>query len=234
MSGKKRGSGGRRQLKVRVKTAKGRRISSSRWLNRQLNDPYVSQARREGMRSRAAYKLLELDEKYQIFRPGHVVVDLGCAPGGWSQVAAGRTNSNGLLAHQPTGKVIALDMIEMPPIDGVSFLQRDIQSEGSASEILVLAEGGVDAVVSDMAAPSTGHAGTDHLRIMALCEAAAELSFDLLNPDGAFVAKVLAGGTEGSLLAVLKTRFKKIHHAKPDASRSDSSEKYVVALEYRG
>ena len=233
MSGKSRGSSGRRQLKVRVKTAKGRRISSSRWLSRQLNDQYVSQARREGMRSRAAYKLIELDEKYQMFRPGHVVVDLGCAPGGWSQVAVVRTNSNGLVPNQPSGKVIALDMIEMPPIDGVCFLHRDIQFEESASEILALAGGGVDAVVSDMAASSTGHAGTDHLRIMALCEAAAELSFELLKPDGVFVAKVLAGGTEGSLLAVLKTRFKKIHHAKPEASRADSSEKYVVALGYR-
>ncbi|MCE2521984.1 MAG: RlmE family RNA methyltransferase [Rhodobacteraceae bacterium] len=232
--GKDRNSANSRKLTVRVRKAKGRRTSSHRWLNRQLNDPFVARARREGMRSRAAFKLEELDDKFRLFRPGFSVVDLGGAPGGWAQVAASRVNSNGCVPGAPKGRVISVDLKEMEPIDGVEFLQLDLRSEQAASRILQLSHGCVDAVISDMAEPATGHTKTDHLRIMALCEAAAQLSCDLLNGDGGFVAKVLAGGTEHRLLAELRSRFRSVRHAKPKASRSESSEKYVVALGYFG
>ena len=223
-----------RNLKVRVKKSKGRKTSSYRWLNRQLNDPFVARARREGLRSRAAFKLEELDGKYRLFRPGQSVVDLGCAPGGWAQVAAKGVNSDGRRKDMPGGRVISVDLREMDPIEGVEFLLLDLRSDEAASRILQLAEGRVDSVISDMAASATGHAKTDHLRTMALCETAAELSFDLLKDGGTFVAKVLAGGTESGLLAELRSKFTCVHHAKPKASRSESSEKYVVALGYCG
>ena len=223
-----------RNLKVRVKKSKGRRTSSYRWLNRQLNDPFVARARREGLRSRAAFKLEEMDGKYRLFRPGQSVVDLGCAPGGWAQVAAKGVNSDGRRKNVPGGRVISVDLREMDPIEGVEFLLLDLRSDEAASRILQLAEGRVDSVISDMAASATGHAKTDHLRTMALCETAAELAFDLLNDGGTFVAKVLAGGTESGLLAELRSKFTCVHHAKPKASRSESSEKYVVALGYCG
>ena len=223
-----------RNLKVRVKKSKGRRTSSYRWLNRQLNDPFVARARREGLRSRAAFKLEELDGKYGLFRPGQSVVDLGSAPGGWAQVATKGVNSDGRRKHMPGGRVISADLKEMDPIEGVEFLLLDLRSEEAASRLLQLAEGRVNSVISDMAASATGHAKTDHLRTMALCETAAELSFDLLKDGGIFVAKVLAGGTESDLLAELRSKFTCVHHAKPKASRSESSEKYVVALGYCG
>ena len=219
---------------MRVKKSKGRRTSSYRWLNRQLNDPFVARARREGLRSRAAFKLEEMDGKYRLFRPGQSVVDLGCAPGGWAQVAAKGVNSDGRRKNVPGGRVISVDLREMDPIEGVEFLLLDLRSDEAASRILQLAEGRVDSVISDMAASATGHAKTDHLRTMALCETAAELAFDLLNDGGTFVAKVLAGGTESGLLAELRSKFTCVHHAKPKASRSESSEKYVVALGYCG
>ena len=223
-----------RNLKVRVKKSKGRRTSSYRWLNRQLNDPFVARARREGMRSRAAFKLEELDGKYGLFKPGQSVVDLGSAPGGWAQVATKGVNSDGRRKDVPGGRVISVDLKEMDPIEGVEFLLLDLRSEEAASRLLQLAEGRVNSVISDMAASATGHAKTDHLRTMALCETAAELSFDLLKDGGLFVAKVLAGGTENGLLAELRAKFTCVHHAKPKASRSESSEKYVVALGYCG
>ena len=232
--GKDHSSSKSRNLKVRVKKSKGRRSSSYRWLNRQLNDPFVARARREGLRSRAAFKLEELDGKFRLFRPGQSVVDLGSAPGGWAQVATKGVNSDGRRKDVPCGRVISVDLKEMDPIEGVDFLQLDLRSEDAASRILDLAGSRVDSMISDMAASATGHAKTDHLRTMALCETAAELSFELLNAGGTFVAKVLAGGTESGLLAELRSKFTCVHHAKPKASRPESSEKYVVALGYCG
>ncbi len=234
MTRRKSGAGGNRTLTVRVKKSKGRRTSSYRWLSRQLNDPYVARARAEGYRSRAAYKLQELDERYGLLQPGNLVVDLGCTPGGWSQIAAARINSAGTRRGLPVGRVIAVDLNEMEPLEGVEFLQMDIRSEDAPGAIVDHAGGPVDLVISDMAAPATGHASTDHLRVVALCEIAASFAEEVLKEGGCFVAKVLAGGTESGLLADLKSKFERVHHAKPKASRSGSSEKYVVALRYRG
>ncbi len=219
-----------RRLKQRVRSARGRRGSSTRWLERQLNDPYVARARAENRRSRAAYKLLELDKRYGLLRAGMRVADLGAAPGGWSQVAAEIVGSR---PDDPL--VLAVDVTEMDPIAGVRFLQHDITGpDASAAIIDALAGCKADIVLSDMAAPATGHRGTDHLRIVALVEAAAQLAFEILAPGGAFVAKVLQGGTEGQLLARLKTDFAKVVHAKPPASRSGSAETYLVATGFRG
>ncbi len=226
-------SGGRRHLSVRVRKARGRKISSYRWLSRQLNDPFVRQARLDGLRSRAAYKLAELDDRYRFLAPGKLVADLGCHPGGWTQIAVERVNANARLAGKPVGRVLGLDIREMEPVEGAEFMVLDLQSEPASQLIREWCPDGIDAVLSDMAAPATGHAQTDHLRIMALCEAAAEMSFDLLVEGGSFVAKVLAGGTEQHLLGQLKSRFERVHHAKPRSSRASSSEKYVVALGFR-
>lgn len=225
---------GQRDLKVRVKTAKGRKLSSKLWLERQLNDPYVARAKREGYRGRAAYKILELDDKYGFLVPGARVVDLGCAPGGWCQVAARRVNALGEMSGKPVGRVIGVDLQEIDPIAGAEIHVLDFLSDGADDKVKAWLGGPADVVMSDMAASSSGHKSTDHLRIVALVEAAAELAFDVLEPGGTFVAKVLAGGAESEMQATLKRNFTKVANVKPPASRSDSSEKFVVATGFRG
>ncbi|WP_282601674.1 RlmE family RNA methyltransferase [Paracoccus sp. PARArs4] len=225
---------GQRDLRVRVKTAKGRKLSSKLWLERQLNDPYVQRAKREGYRGRAAYKILELDEKYRFLVPGARVVDLGCAPGGWCQVAVARTNALGEKSGKKIGRVLGLDLQEVDPIAGAEIHQLDFLSDGADDLVKEWLGGPADVVMSDMAAASSGHKGTDHLRIVALVEAAAQLAFDVLEPGGTFVAKVLAGGAETEMQALLKRNFEKVANVKPPASRSDSSEKFVVALGFKG
>ena len=239
MTGKGRGKGkspskgpggGQRLLKVRVKTAAKRSVSSARWLERQLNDPYVAASKREGFRSRAAYKLIEIDDKYKILKPGQRVVDLGAAPGGWSQVAADRVKS-----IDGRGQVVAIDYLGMEPLAGVEIVELDFTDETAEEKLKsLLRDGGADVVLSDMAAPTVGHAKTDHLRIMGLAEAAAVFACEVLAPGGAFVCKVFQGGTEKDLLDILKTSFAVVRHVKPPASRSDSAELYVVATGFRG
>jgi 23S rRNA (uridine2552-2'-O)-methyltransferase len=208
----------------------GNRTPSSRaWLERQLNDPYVQQAKRDGYRSRATYKLIELDDRYRLFKPGGRVIDLGAAPGGWSQIAAQRVGST-----TGRGKVVAIDLLPMDPIAGVDFLQLDFMAPEAPERLIEMLGDRADVVMSDMAANATGHKRTDHLKIMGLAETAAEFARDLLAPGGAFVAKVLQGGTEGTLLADLKRDFATVRHVKPAASRSDSAELYVLATGYRG
>jgi 23S rRNA (uridine2552-2'-O)-methyltransferase len=229
------GSGrGRRDLRVRVKTAKGRKISSTRWLERQLNDPYVARARDEGYRSRAAYKLTGIDDKVRFLVPGARVVDLGAAPGGWCQVAVARVNALGAQRGKPVGRVLGLDLQEMEPIPGAELRVLDFLAEGADAEVRDWLGGRADAVISDMAPASSGHPGTDHLRIMALCEAATDLATGVLVPGGTFVAKVLGGGADASLVARLNRAFTRVAHVKPPASRSESSEKFVVATGFRG
>ncbi len=225
---------GQRDLKVKVKTARGRKLSSTLWLERQLNDPYVARAKREGYRGRAAFKIIDLDDKYRFLVPGARVVDLGCAPGGWCQVAVQRVNALGEKGGKAVGRVIGLDLQEMEPIAGCELHQLDFMEDGADDKVKGWLGGPADVVMSDMAASASGHKQTDHMRIMALCEAAAELAFDVLEPGGTFVAKVLAGGAEGGLQALLKQRFKKVANVKPGASRADSSEKFVVATGFRG
>lgn len=225
---------GQRDLKVKVKTARGRKLSSTLWLERQLNDPYVARAKRDGYRGRAAYKILELDDKYRFLVPGARVVDLGCAPGGWCQVAARRVNALGEKSGKAVGRIIGLDLQEMEPIAGCELHQLDFMEDGADDKVKTWLGGPADVVMSDMAASASGHKQTDHMRIIALCEAAAELAFDVLEPGGTFVAKVLAGGAEGTLQQTLKQRFKKVSNVKPGASRSDSSEKFVVATGFKG
>lgn len=221
---------GKRSLVVKVKSAKGRKTSSTRWLQRQLNDPYVQRAKDEGLRSRAAYKLTEIDDQFKLIRPGMTVIDLGAAPGGWSQVAAKRTNS---IAGK--GQVVAIDITDIEFIPGVEFFHLDFMDD-RAPELLraALKDGAADIVLSDMAAPSTGHKNTDHLRIIGLAEAALEFAVEVLKPEGAFLAKVLQGGTEHELLTMMKKNFKKTRHVKPEASRADSSELYVMATGFKG
>jgi len=219
-----------RDLKVRVKTSKGRKIGSTLWLQRQLNDPYVAKAKAEGMRSRAAYKLIELNERYSLLRKGMRVVDLGAAPGGWSLVAApivGTTASNPL--------IVGIDYLDMDPIEGVVLLKKDF-NDPDAPDALIAALGGhkPDIVMSDMAAPTTGHRATDHLRIMQLVELAADFAINVLAPGGSFVAKVFQGGTEHELLHTLKRHFNQTLHAKPPASRQGSAESYLVAKGFKG
>ena len=223
-----RGRGGGRDLKVRVRTGKGRTVASKLWLERQLNDPYVARAKREGFRSRAAYKLAEIDEKFRILKPGASVVDLGAAPGGWSQVASARVG-----AQAGRGRVVAIDILDMPPLPGVEFLHLDFLDPEAPDRLKAMTAGPVDVVLSDMAANATGHRKTDHLRIMGLAEAAAMFAREVLKPGGAFLAKVLQGGTEGVLLADLKRDFATVKHVKPAASRSDSAELYVLATGFR-
>jgi 23S rRNA (uridine2552-2'-O)-methyltransferase len=221
--------GGQRQLHVRLKGARKHTASSQRWLERQLNDPYVAAAQREGRRSRAAFKLSEIDDKHHFLKPGKRVVDLGAAPGGWSQVAAERTQS---VAGK--GQVVALDISPMEPLPGVEVIHLDFMAEDAEDRLKAhLREGRADVVLSDMAAPTIGHARTDHLRIMGLAEAAAQFAFDVLDPGGAFLAKVLQGGTERELLDLLKRKFATVRHVKPPASRADSAELYVLAMGYR-
>ncbi|MCB1516149.1 MAG: RlmE family RNA methyltransferase [Hyphomicrobiaceae bacterium] len=226
----KRPGSGSRQLKTRVKTARGRSTSSTRWLQRQLNDPYVARAKAEGWRSRAAFKLIEMNEKHHLLHPGQRIVDLGCAPGGWLQVAAKETGST-----DENPLIVGIDYLEMEPVPGSIILQKDFTDE-DAPDMLVEALGGhkVDLVLSDMAAPTTGHKATDHLRIIALVEMAADFACDVLKPGGAFVAKVFQGGTEHQLLGELKKRFDTTFHAKPPASRKDSAEAYLIAKGFKG
>lgn len=225
---------GQRDLKVKVKTARGRKLSSTRWLQRQLNDPYVKRAQAEGYRGRAAYKILELDEKFRFLVPGARVVDLGCAPGGWCQVAVKRVNALGEKTGKAVGRVLGIDLQEVEPIAGAEIHQLDFMSDGADDQVKTWLGGKAEVVMSDMAAAASGHKQTDHLRIMALCEAAAYFAFDVLEQGGTFVAKVLAGGAEGELQKLLKQKFEKVANVKPPASRSDSSEKFVVATGYRG
>jgi 23S rRNA (uridine2552-2'-O)-methyltransferase len=219
----------KRPLKVRVKAGKIRSLSSKLWLDRQLNDPYVGRAKREGFRSRAAYKLIEIDDKQHLLKSGARVVDLGAAPGGWSQVAAKRVG-----AGEGRGRVIALDLLEMPPIPGVEFIHLDFLETAGPGRIKDLLGGPADVVLSDMAANATGHRKTDHLKIMALAETAADFACEVLAPGGAFLCKVLQGGTEAALLAGLKREFASVKHVKPSASRSDSAELYLLATGFRG
>ncbi len=225
---------GERDLKVNVKTARGRKLSSTRWLQRQLNDPYVRRARAEGYRGRAAFKILELDEKYRFLVPGARVVDLGCAPGGWCQVAVTRVNALGEKSGKAQGTVLGIDLQEVEPIAGAEIHQLDFLEEGADAQVKAWLGGHADVVMSDMAAASSGHKQTDHLRIIHLCETAAYFAFDVLDEGGTFVAKVLAGGAEGELQKLLKTAFTKVVNVKPPASRADSSEKFVVATGFRG
>lgn len=225
---------GERDLRVKVKSARGRKLSSTRWLERQLNDPYVRRAKAEGYRGRAAYKILELDDKFRFLVPGARVVDLGCAPGGWCQVAVRRVNALGEKKGKAVGRVLGVDLQEVDPIPGAEIHQLDFMEDGADDKVKDWLGGKADVVMSDMAAASSGHKQTDHLRIVALCEAAAELAFDVLEEGGTFVAKVLAGGAEGALQTLLKQRFDKVANVKPPASRSDSSEKFVVATGFRG
>ena len=231
---KKTSGRGTRELKVRVKSAKGRKLSSTRWLERQLNDPYVRRAKAEGYRGRAAFKILELDDKYRFLVPGARVVDLGCAPGGWCQVAVARVNALGEKSGKAVGRVLGVDLQAVEPIAGAEIHVLDFLEEGADGRVKDWLGGKADVVMSDMAAAASGHKQTDHLRIVALCGAAAELAFDVLEPGGTFVAKVLAGGAEGSLQSLLKQRFDKVANVKPPASRADSSEKFVVATGFRG
>jgi 23S rRNA (uridine2552-2'-O)-methyltransferase len=225
---------GQRDLKVKVKTARGRKLSSTLWLQRQLNDPYVALAKREGYRGRAAFKILELDDKYRFLVPGARVIDLGSAPGGWSQVAVKRVNALGERSGKRVGRVIGLDLQEVEPIAGSEQHVLDFMADDADERVKEWLGGRADVVMSDMAASSSGHKQTDHLRIIALCEAAAYLAFDVLDEGGTFVAKVLAGGAEGELQKLLKQRFTKVVNVKPPASRADSSEKFVVATGFRG
>ena len=235
MSGKSENNSGRgqRDLKVKVKKAKGKTVSQMRWLERQLNDPYIKRAQTLGYRSRAAFKILELDDKYRFLVPGARVVDLGCAPGGWCQVAVRRTNALGIRKSKEVGHVLGVDLQEIDPIPGVEIHQLDFLAEDADGKVKNWLNGFADVVMSDMAAASSGHKKTDHLRIIALCEAAAYFAFDVLETGGTFVAKVLAGGAESDLQKILKQRFTKVVNLKPPASRSDSSEKFVVAIGYR-
>ncbi|HWU91654.1 MAG TPA: RlmE family RNA methyltransferase [Sphingomicrobium sp.] len=210
---------------TRLKSAKGRKVSSTRWLERQLNDPYVKRAKAENYRSRAAYKLLELDEKFGLLRGVKAVIDLGIAPGGWSQVVRRKV---------PHAAVVGIDLLPTDPIDGVVILQMDFMAEDAPARLKEALGGPADLVLSDMAANTVGHPQTDHLRTMGLVEAGLEFATEVLRPGGAFIAKVLAGGTDNALLAELKRHFATVKHAKPPASRKDSSEWYVIAQGFKG
>ena len=214
-----------RSLKQRVKTGKGRTLSSKMWLERQLNDPYVQRAKREGYRSRAAFKLVEIDDKYRILKKGARVVDLGAAPGGWSQVAAKRIGEG--------GRIVAIDLLDIEPIAGVDFVQLDFLDPAAPDELKARLGGEADVVLTDMAANATGHRKTDHIKIVALVEAAAEFAREVLKPGGAFLAKVIQGGTEPALMAQLKKDFATVRHVKPAASRADSAELYLLATGFR-
>ena len=211
---------------ARLKDEKRRTLSSRTWLERQISDPYVARAKREGLRSRAAYKLAEIDDKYRVLRQGVRVVDLGAAPGGWSEIAARRVGAK--------GRVIALDFLEMKPIPGVEFLKLDFLDDTAPARLKAMLGGKADVVLSDMAANTTGHHQTDHLRIMALAEAAVAFASEVLASGGTFLCKVLQGGTEAALLSELKRDFASVKHVKPPASRSDSAELYLLARGFRG
>jgi 23S rRNA (uridine2552-2'-O)-methyltransferase len=211
---------------ARLKDQKSRKLSSRAWLERQLSDPYVARAKRDGLRSRAAYKIIEIDDKYRVFKSGARVVDLGAAPGGWSEIATKRVGAK--------GRIIALDILDMKPIPGVEFLHLDFLDNAAPNRLKELLGGPADVVLSDMAANTTGHRQTDHLRIMALAEAAVQFAREVLAPGGVFLCKVLQGGTEANLLAELKRDFESVKHVKPPASRTDSAELYLLARGFRG
>jgi 23S rRNA (uridine2552-2'-O)-methyltransferase len=217
------------RLHVTVKSAGKRKLSSKLWLERQLNDPYVVKAKAQGYRSRAAFKLLEIDDKYRLLKPGMTVVDLGAAPGGWSQIAAKRVG-----AADGKGKVVAIDLLEMPEIPGVTFAQLDFLAEDAPEKLIAMMGGRADVVMSDMAANTTGHRKTDQLRMVGLVETAAAFATDVLNRGGTFVAKVFQSGADAELLAQLKRDFSSVRHVKPASSRQDSSERYVLATGFRG
>ena len=224
-----RGGGGRR-LAVKLRTAKGRKLASTRWLTRQLNDPYVIEAKRKGYRSRAAFKLIEIDDKHRLLKPGMVVLDLGAAPGGWSQVAAERVG-----ATEGSGQVVAVDVVDIEPLPGVTPLKLDVNEAGSFDRIRAALKGArAGVVLSDMAPATTGHRGTDHLRVVALVESALDVAEGVLAPGGAFLAKVFQGGAGSELMARLKCSFAKVSHVKPKASRPESPEVYVLATGFRG
>ena len=229
MTGGGSGHEGGRALKTRVRTARKRTLASTLWLERQLNDPFVAQAKREGYRSRAAYKLTEIAEKYALFRPGQRIVDLGAAPGGWSQVAA-----HAVEAADGKGRVVAIDLLPVDAIAGVEFEVMDFHAPDAPERLKTRLGGLADGVMSDMAANATGHRKTDHLRIVGLAELAADFAASVLAPGGFFLAKVLQGGSEGELLARLKRDFAVVRHLKPKASRADSAELYVLATGFRG
>lgn len=222
------GVGGSREVTVRVKTARGRTSSSQRWLERQLNDPYVVESKRQGYRSRAAFKIIQLDERFKFLRPGARVLDLGAAPGGWTQIAVARVGA------PDRGTVVGLDILPVEPIAGALLIEADFMAEDVPARLKAALGGPVDVVLSDMAAPTTGHSKTDHLRIVGLCEAAFDFALEVLAPDGTFVAKVFQGGSETALLARMKQAFRSVRHAKPPASRAESAETYVVATGFRG
>ena len=227
MSDRRGGTGGLRgDLKQRVKTGRGRTLSQKRWLERQLNDPYVARAKREGFRSRAAFKLIEIDERFHLLKPGQRIVDLGAAPGGWSQVAAKKLGE--------AGRIVGIDLLEIEPMPGATFVTLDFLDPSAPGLLTELLGGRADLVLSDMAANTTGHKKTDHLRIIGLAETAAAFAREILAPGGAYLAKVFQGGAEGGLLAELKRDFAVVRHVKPAASRADSSELYVLATGFRG
>jgi 23S rRNA (uridine2552-2'-O)-methyltransferase len=229
------------RMHVTVKTGGKRKLSSKLWLERQLNDPYVAQAKRDGYRSRAAYKLLEIDDKYHFLKPGQSVVDLGAAPGGWSQIAArrvgavdGKETGKGMAKGMAKGRVVAIDLLEMPDIAGVTFAQLDFHANDAPERLTAMLGGRADVVMSDMAANTTGHRKTDQLRILGLVEDAAAFACEVLNPGGTFLAKVFQSGADAELQAQLKRDFSSVRHVKPSASRQDSSERYVLAMGFRG
>ncbi len=226
MTNKKPGTAREGSLKVRVKTSRKRTISSTLWLQRQLNDPYVMRAKKEGLRSRAAYKLIEMDERYHLLKPGQKILDLGAAPGGWSQYAIKKVGAN--------GRVIGIDLLDIDPIPGVEFTIMDFLEEDAPDRLKDMLGGLADGVMSDMAANTTGHKKTDHLKIIGLAELAIHFATEVLAPGGFFVAKVFQGGTEGELLTLLKRDFKTVRHVKPEASRAGSAELYVLATGFRG
>lgn len=218
-----------RRATVRVKTARGRTVSSQRWLQRQLNDPYVAEAKKRGYRSRAAFKLLQLDDQFRFLKPGARVVDLGAAPGGWTQVSVERVK-----AGKGTGVVVGIDITPVEPVPGATVIAKDFYDDDAPAELIALLGGPADVVLSDMAAAATGDTQVDHMRIMGLAETAHDFARQILKPGGTFVAKVLRGGTERTLLDMLKKDFAKVRHVKPEASRADSAEMYVVGTGFRG
>ena len=224
--GGSKGLESRRRPAVRVKKTARRTVSSKRWLERQLNDPYVAAAKEAGYRSRAAFKLLQLDEQFRLLRPNMRVVDLGAAPGGWTQVVATKIGAK--------GKLVALDILPMEPVKGAEIILMDFLADDAPNRLRAALQGDADLVLSDMAPPTTGHSGTDYLRIIALVEMAAHFAMEVLAPNGTFVCKLFQGGAEKTLLDTLKKNFTRIKHAKPAASRADSSENYLVAMGFRG
>jgi len=223
------GPGGTRVLRTRVKKKSGLKESSRRWLERHLNDPYVQRSRSEGYRSRSAYKLIEIDDKHHLLKPGMRVIDLGAAPGGWCQVAAARVKSS-----EADPRVVGIDYLEMDPVPGAAILQMDFLDDDAPGKLVAALGGAPDVVLSDMAAPTTGHRRTDHLRTMHLCEVAADFAVSVLKPGGHFLAKTFQGGTEGGLLDMLKRNFRSVHHVKPPASRDESVELYLLAKGFKG